>query len=404
MSQRTRRASEAVEIHYDFLDGCRPGSAKSKIEDSLLDVTQDPYDKRYGHGDFLYGKGKSFQDWLKEIANTAQTFTATTDLWREVELTLQMVEEEGIDWLPLQPHHLPADTGFMLFPYGIKVPTHLDYGLFEVKDTLGRATKIYDQGGGTEWWVDGFIWKINDRVSADGFVGPPKPGVTIFPLTRWRDDPGHRPFRLAAMDEGFKAPALVASDITAWAFDEPGSYEWGGLSIESGGGNALPSLGKSKEEQEAFTANLIEHRNWMRMLVWVTFRWLTEETWVPESPDNRQLRRKMQRARPVIHENLMEDGEIVIVDLRLERKEAIAKGEAGGEPPWWRSRWIVKGHWAKRRFAIRDEHGRPVGPTRGEGAVEGETFYYKKVKIEPFIKGPDSAPLVLRDRVGVLSR
>lgn len=401
MSQRTRRASEAVQIHYDFLNACHPGSLKDNIEGPLLDVSRDPYDVRYGHGDFLYG-GSGFQGWMKEIVNKAQTFTATTDLWREVQLTLEMLEAEDIDWLPLQAHNLPADSGFLIFPYGIKAPHHIDFGMGE-RYSFGRGTTYFDQGGGDEWWIDGFIWATNNRVAADGFAGPPSEGVTILPLTKWRGDPNHRPFRLeASLSPDFIPPKMVASDTTAWAFDKPGQYQWGELTAESGGMNSK-EFGEGIDP-DAYLAKLVEHRDWMRKLVWATFRWFTEEVWISESPDNRQLRRKMDRARPVIHENTMEDGEIVIVDLRLERKEAVARGESGGEPPWWRTRWIVRDHWAKRRFAIRDEHGNSVGPVRGEGAVEGKTFYYKKVKIEPYIKGPDNAPLVLRDRVGVLSR
>ena len=403
MSQRTRRASEAVEIHYDFMDGCRMGSDKDVIESPLLDVTRDPYDVRYGHGDFMYGEGQTFQDWLKRIVNEARTFTATTDLWREVMLTLDMLVEEGIDWLPLQPQHVPADSGFIIFPYGVKVPHHIDNGMGERRN-LDGTTAYWDEGGGTEWWIDGFIWTINNKVAADGVAGPPSDGITLIPLTRYRDDDNHRPFRLSAkLNPSRRPPRWVASDLTGWAFDKDGQFEWGELAPESAGQNAL-AFGAGADDPEGYIADLVHHRDWLRMLVWATFRWLTEEVWIPEVPDRPKLIKKMKRARPVIHENTMEDGEIVIVDLRLERKEAVAKGDAGGEPPWWRTRWIVRGHYAKRRFAIRDEHGNAVGPVRGEGAVEGETFYYKKVKIEPFIKGPDSAPLVLRDRVGVLTR
>lgn len=403
MSERSRRATEAVETHYAFLDACRTGSTKDHIEGSLLDCAKDPTDVRFGHGDFLYGKGRSFQDWQRDIANRARTFTATTDLMREVALTVDMMAEEEIDWLPLLPHHVPAQTGMMLFPWGMEDPTHIDRGVHIQRKRMNAfqdSLSAYDSGGGARHHIDGFLWDVTDKVAKDGHAGPPVSGVMVLPLTRWRGDPTDRPFRLHYhLHPDTRPVPIVASDVTAWAFDDEDSgTEWG----------IPPSLntelldGFDRTEQ---LENVVEKRLWVRSLVWATFRWLSEEVWIPESPDNRQTTRKMNRARPVIHENAPEDGMVTIVDLRLERKEAVARGEAGGEPPWWRSRWIVRGHWAKRRYAIRHpQTNEPVGPTRGPGSVEGVTFAYKRVWIDPYEKGPDSAPLVLRDRVGVLCR
>lgn len=400
MTQRTRRATEAVEAHLDFLAQCRMGSEKDMIEGTLLDVTRDPADPRFGHGDFLYeARGGSFQTWMASIANQARTFTATTDLWREVTLTVEMMTEEGIDWLPLTPEMLPAEAGFMLFPYGVKYPYDIDRGhTTTTKFEKGRkVTIIRDDGGGAEWWIDGLLWLRNDRVASNGWIGPPVDGVTILPLTRWRGDTEHRPYRLTIhhLDDTLRVPELVASDITAWGFDQPGVFEWTDPAVQPG---YTPD-----ERDEELIAALSDHRTWIRSLVWATFRWLNEEVWLPEQADNRGTRRRLERAKPQFAKT-PDDGDIVVVDLRKERREQIANSDPDAEPPWWRTRWIVHGHYARRRYAIRDEAGRAVGPTTGPDAVEGRTFEYRRVWIEPFLKGPENAPLVIRDHVGVLNR
>lgn len=396
MSERTRRASDAVDAHATYMEQCRPGTAKAFVEGVLLDPAGDPSDVRYGHDDFLYGKGNTFQGWVGEEAAKAMTFTATADLFGEMLLTMEMMDEEGLSFLPLHEHHLPATNGFFLFPYGIKNPTHTDHGQ---EITTVRGDKfVVDHGCGDEHWVDGFMWFVHDRVSRDGHAGSPVRGATFILLTRWRDNAEHRPFR--PLQGRMTPPELVGSDLTGWAFDTDERDEW--VDPEFLVAEQLANR-VNVVEVDKLRDELAANRWWVRSLIWSVLRWTTEEIWLDERPD-RAAARRLKRARPVLHEQQPEDGKVVIVDLRPERREAIEKSEASGEPPWWRTRWRVRGHWARRRTAIRDEQGVAVGPVRGPEAVEGVTYRYKRVFIEPFVKGPDNAPLVLRDPVGVVTR
>jgi hypothetical protein len=346
---------------------------------------------------------------MREIVNKAMTFTVTTDLMREIVLTTEMMTEEGIDWLPLLPHHVPARTGLILFPYGVEItdfytrPMH-EERVFDKRDGQFH-TYVLDQGGGDRWFIDGFLWEHSDRVSKDGHAGTPSNGLMIYPLTRWRGRDDDRPFRgLRHHNPEMHPPELVASDSTAWAFDQPGEVEWIDpvVNWEISHENGTVKIPSDQLDEEGIaTLNLVRWQT--RSLIWSTFRWLMDEVWIDEWAD-RAATKRMKRARPIIHENpLQEDGQIVIVDLRAERKEFVAKF-GPSEPPWWRCRWTVRGHWAKRRYAIRDEKGKAVGPTRGAGAIEGETYYIKPKWIEEFEKGPDNAPLILKDKVGVLDR
>jgi hypothetical protein len=435
MSERTNRATEVVDTHTAYWESSRPGTVKSMIEDNLLDVAADPGDVRYGHGEYLYAEGGgTFQGWVKYNVGNAMAFTATQEFFHEILLTMEMLVEEDIDWLPLRPRHLPNDRGFMLFPYGIEVPKECYISAMKPAMINTPRGKIGDKsfvdiGGGDRWMVDGFMWWTSDRVSKDGVAGisidgvgtvgstPPCDGVTIMPLTRWRGRNDDRPFRLytAVIEKELAhsrppvSPGVYASDITAWAFDDPGQVEWIDMKFMSqpGGstmrGRMIEGIDEEALEQE-HRETTEAFRLWLRSLVWCTWRWMQDEIWITEMPDRAARRRAAKKPKPVIHENMPEDGSIVIVDLRAERKEEVVRSDETGEPPWWRCRWKVRGHWARRRYAIRDEDGKPVGPTKGPDAIQDVTFYYKKVKIEQFEKGPANMPLVYKEVVGVINR
>lgn len=406
MMQKTRRATEAVEAHLDYLEACHPGSVKDLIEGGILDPCRDPSDPRFGHEAFLYD-GKTFQDYLRQMAGAAKTFTATTDLMREVVLTTEMLDEEGIDFVSLRPETVPIKQGFFLFPYGVENPTHHDYGQRRrpVRLPNGRVAEYQvDLGGGSRHMVDGFFWSTSDKVSKDGHAGEPSDGIIFFLLTRHRnnEDRPFRQFHLRHPD--LTAPPLVGSDMSAWAYDAPDATGWiepDFLLLQNP--THQDSLEYGDLDPEVLVEELEQNRLWVRRLIWSCFRWLTEEIWTPESAETRQLSRRFKRARPVLHENQPEDGDIVVVDLRKYR-DAVEEHSESGEPPWWRTRWQVEGHWARRRIAIRDEQGNSMGPVRGPGSVYGETYLYRQVYIEPFEKGPSDRPLVLKDKVGVLSR
>jgi hypothetical protein len=83
-------------------------------------------------------------------------------------------------------------------------------------------------------------------------------------------------------------------------------------------------------------------------------------------------RRRAERARF----ELPEDG-IRVVTLRRLVSESVA--EAVPIDVDWSHRWIVGGHWRQQWYPTRDEH-RPLW-------------------IAPYVKGPEEAPLVLKDRV-----
>lgn len=93
---------------------------------------------------------------------------------------------------------------------------------------------------------------------------------------------------------------------------------------------------------------------------------------------SRKLRRRAIRTSP-------EFGTITVVDLRRQTtRDPDAPEREEGDAVEWSHRWVVSGHWRKQHYASEGVH-RPIW-------------------ISPFVKGPEDAPLILKDRVYRLVR
>lgn len=87
---------------------------------------------------------------------------------------------------------------------------------------------------------------------------------------------------------------------------------------------------------------------------------------------SRPARRRAERA----HFQIAEDGIQVVTLRRAQREHEETTSPVEVE---WASRWLVNGHWRQQWYPASEEH-RPLW-------------------INPYVKGPDGAPLVLKDRV-----
>lgn len=393
MTERTQRANEALDIQTTLIEGCRVGSDAMAVSGPLLDPTLDDRDVRYG-GTILYPGGyDNFPDWIRANTEEATLFTATTDMMMEIQLTMEMLEMEGIEWLPFPKDLLPAETGLMVFPYGMKA-----------------EMPPYVNSLETEWYIDGFIWiKTPSEVvewSAGTYAEHEYDGIWVLPFTRWRGVPTHRPFGVPVGQFGLNPPTVTYSDMTAWKFDVPGdtSTAWETPT------DRLESLGLVTDKREPFdltnpdhvaeVQNVTYQRWFTRSLLWTSFRWLNAEVPVAERASRAQTkRRKRVQSGPTNPETI--EGKVLIIDLRKQTKPT---GEPGPPRTWHETRWIVGGHKARRRYSIRDANGKAVGPRTGPNAIEGVTYYLDWVDIESYEKGPKSAPLVIHKRVKVLNR
>lgn len=86
----------------------------------------------------------------------------------------------------------------------------------------------------------------------------------------------------------------------------------------------------------------------------------------------RPLRRQLARAK-------LPDTHVTVIDLR----RSATRGDGHSEVEW-SHRWLVRGHWRNQWYPSEETH--------------------RLIYINPFIKGPDGAPLLLRDKVYNLTR
>ena len=111
---------------------------------------------------------------------------------------------------------------------------------------------------------------------------------------------------------------------------------------------------------------------------WLLTTWrLMQQTIVDvtEEEPNRQFKRQMMRKnRP--------EQKVSVIALRHQKKASEGVGDIE-----WTHRWLVRGHWRNQ-------------PYKGEN---GETEY-RYIWIHPHIKGPEDAPLLIREHVNALLR
>lgn len=79
--------------------------------------------------------------------------------------------------------------------------------------------------------------------------------------------------------------------------------------------------------------------------------------------------------------------DVRIVELGRLATDSPADGPGAGRTVTTHMR---RGHWRRTRVAVRDDHGDPIGPVRGDDAVEGETFEYEPRWIPPTLVNPDA--------------
>lgn len=90
----------------------------------------------------------------------------------------------------------------------------------------------------------------------------------------------------------------------------------------------------------------------------------------PDRPMRRRIERMGRPASPVL-----------IVTLR---REASQRAEPSDSLIEWTHRWIVRGHWRNQWYPTQEAH--------------------RAIWIDPYVKGPEDAPLVVRERVAAVSR
>lgn len=377
MTTMQRYADRALDAHLWLFEWHHRHPATQQIVENLL--------SDHGRGGAAVWNRVLHED----VLDPAQTWTATPDMMNQIVEGVEFLYEEGVDDLVLTRDHVPAPEGVVIFPYGVEVP--VDPGELTITRFLNGEEFHLDTSGGDRWMIDGFAWRVAHVAVTEGSgTDDPVPpeeiplrpgwhwtdGIEFYPITRWRERADDRPFRLG-QSLGMPEPPWVFSDSSAWAFNR-----------------ALDAI-----DPAILAAEVVEHTSIrMRLLVWLYFAFARDILPARQKPSRAAAR----RAKPVLGStNTDEEPAVLVVRLRREAGESTPPND--GEAPLWRFRWMVQPHSARRRVAIRDEHGRPVGPVRGPDAVLGETFEYRIVQIDSFMKGPEDRPFRGKHKVHVLA-
>jgi hypothetical protein len=263
----------------------------------------------------------------------------------------------------LRPENLPATHGFLLIPDGI---SEVD---LRGQLMVHNAIAWFQRAGGVDVW---FLSNKNDerdmlnikhhRIFGDEMV---RMFPTIMPAVYGRIEFGESvPFSIG----GTKVlPPEVTAELTVIKDPKTGSYAW-----------AWPQ----GYDMDEWIANSIEVGPNPSM-IWLMAVWLLMQQTIVDvrtEPVDRPLRKAAIKRK-------MKQSEVSVIALR-KRKAASIEGESQIE---WSHRWLVRGHWRQQW----------VGPRDGEMGVER---YQTPIWIHPHIKGPDNAPLLVRDHVYSLER
>lgn len=246
----------------------------------------------------------------------------------------------------LRREMLPAESGFIVFektfPY-----SDYDEGLAR-KGDIGKLPYLPIRAIG--WDVCNQITTAPGVHDGQGLVLWLYMDSEQMPLAKMRYD-----------QLGWHTPGLLMVDFSGWAFDREFAVgDWVPSPDEKGDGSVVrPHVASIRMFMAAV---------WGLMNSYV----------VSHKPTRPQMKLQKRLKMP-------EDGDVTVIHLRkflstVKNKTTIEDYDEEGDPKW-SHRWIVRGHWAWRACGHEDHDGR------------------HRVYIDPYIKGPDYLPLVIKEKV-----
>lgn len=178
-------------------------------------------------------------------------------------------------------------------------------------------------------------------------------------------------------------PPLCPADAAGWRFEQP--WRW----------NPDIAPGVIPEPDPDGSVGLSREAIRDRAFLFSLWRLLGDGVGTSEATTpSRSARRRAERQAP----KAPLGGSVNVI--RLRRASTASGEESETHDAQWSHRWVVGGHWAKRRVAIRNDAGEIIAWDRS--GVEGVDWVYRRCFIAPFVKGPTDKPLVLRENVKVL--
>lgn len=297
--------------------------------------------------------GDALADTLANILRGGEAYYIDSHMLPLITAAAESMPEEDV-----RLSDLPSEYGFMLIPGGI---SKIDIRFMQLKL---NALIWNRRGNGVDlhWLTDKYDMTDSQNVVmaekyAKRYASIPR--FTVVQSTRIEFD---APLPLSTGPD-FVLPPEVANQIRIHYTDS------GDLSMWVPEGYSAPEL------QERINAAGIRTDSVSRWLL-TTWRLMQQSitSVVTEEPP-RQLRRQLERKNlPSQH--------VTVITLR----RSSIKGDGTTEVEWTH-RWLVRGHW--RNQPCKDENGE---------------WIHRLIYIHPYVKGPEDAPLLIREHVYSLAR
>lgn len=252
---------------------------------------------------------------------------------------------------------LPAESGFLMFEHGMKIP-----------EVWGRDTYVHALA-----WHNAMLESTN---------GPGLPGIEIYTFTDINDarDDVTREMREANGAKYEKWARLLGhlhiTSVHQVAYGEKQAP------IEAIPEDYADLVGftaryANKDDQLVAMAD-----NWIRTLIAIFILMGQTVSTVEKVDSDRAQAKRMRRM------NL--PTQVTVITLR---RSSASKHE-GESQVEWQHRWVVRGHWAWRHCG----DGHPFAEPSPDGG------YRCRVWIAPYVKGPDDKPMMITDKVMALRR
>lgn len=274
-------------------------------------------------------------DYITDTVAAAPTWLVTADMCGVIEQTAPALPDD----YRLQPHHLTSRSGIAWLAEPL---TTVDiWG-----DTNRYHAIAWRDMGGWLWWG-----AITDRTDPDD---------TVSRAIRESDSDG----LLSSLRWGF-------GHVASQAYDRPwadGIDASAAAAVEQRARVGHPADGRAPMSAAHVAEN---HR---RMRGYILTMWAMAQQKMASVEPGRVSRGATKRAART--GALPDPGSVRVVDLR-QRHHVAERTDGGGEPGRWSHRWVVRGHWHTYHTRV------------------GKVLRW----VEPFVKGPEDKPLVVRNDV-----
>ena len=288
---------------------------------------------------------KMFLDGMYSGLRMSETFMVTEDM--------AMVADHAQESMPGEPlvqQDLPASHGFMWINGGIQTP--------DIRNQINSTAALVWASHADGVVLFAFAWKYDKKdeinmgiVKEQGRIDPLMPLLvwTGYAVTlKWGEIPG-RQVRIKDTSN-----VTIDDEITVEDGDEPGQDR----------------IFVNGVEVETISAEPSHELSW-----WLAAIRLMQQT--VSRPRREEVPAKKVRRFD------MKDQIVTIIELRR-----AAYGPSDGESHVeWSHRWVVRGHW--RHAHAKDEDGNPIR---------------RWVYINPYFKGPEDAPLLVRSKINFWKR